>query len=242
MAPCERAVKTLKQICYHLCFLYRTLKLENIIGLTEKVYNHKAHQGLGGELSPHQVHMDTHNTALVSKLNAITHQKHKLDAMGLQSKIPKKDMLKINDKVKYLVKRSTFRKIRPLKRSIWSDEVCRIVDIDTSLFPAMYTIENHRNKFYAWELLRVGSFYPLEENRAHQSKILVDSYKLQSSPFLRSGRQKEQFDQPIYTILRNGERSTATRNELESLKKELGKDVLLYSSFFNKSPHRQYIV
>ena len=109
-------------------------------------------------------------------------------------------------------------------------------------FPPLYSLENHTKRFYAFELLKVSEYYPIAEaQKDGGAKILINDYKLGKRTFLRSGKEKFDDSEPIYSVLKDGHISFINRDELKSYKKIFGSQALLYSSHFNHTPHNAYI-
>ena len=240
-SPIERAVRSYKSIMFSVCFHYGTLKIDNILQLTNHIYNRRRHQGIG-LLTPLSAHFCTHAASIVSQLNDANHLQHKLDAAAVYSRTKPREILQIGDRVKVRLERSIFRKHQPLSRSLWSESTSEITAIDTNDFPPLYSLENHTKKFYGFELLKVSKYFPIVEARKNrEAKILVNDYKLSKKTFLRSGREKLDESEPIYSILKDGHISFINRDELKSYKKIFGSQALLYSSHFNHPPHNAYI-
>ena len=160
----------------------------------------------------------------------------------MQARLPIQQTLTVGQKVKILLQRSIFRKHQPLQNSIWSEDIFRITSIDESKYPPVYTLDKHNKKFYAFELQGLPELFPLDEPNRERNTILVDSFHIPQRPYLRSGKNRADSDEPIYSILAKGKISTATKKDLMDYKKLLGNDSLKYSSFFSNEENAKYIV
>ena len=189
------------------------------------------------------VHFDTYYASKIAKLNMFEFQKHNSDSMARQCKIPPTDTLTIGQRVKILVQRSVFRKHQPLKSSVWSQDIFHITRIDNTKYPPVYHLSNHNKKFYAFELQALPELYPLNDNnQTPENKIMVDSFHFPERSYLRSGRNKIDLQEPIYSIMKKGQISSVTKKDLEHYKKTFGSGSLVYSSFFSEPKNSKYIV
>ena len=171
----------------------------------------------------------------------MNHLDHGTRSSALFAKKPRHEVLKIGDRVKVRVPRSIFRKHKPLTRSIWSDDTYKIVGIDESDYPPIYSLENHKKRFYHHELLRVSEHFPLETRGLEaRPKILVNDYQLTETNYLNSGQRKT--NRAIYSVMKDGKISSCTADELKMFKNVYGPDTLLWSSYFNRAPHSKFIV
>ena len=237
----ERYVKSMKAITFHILYIYSTLRIDNVVKLCNEIYNLKGHRSLEN-YCPRDVHFDKHIACKIARLNSLNFQKHRSECMAAEAKLPIQDTLKIGQKVKLRMQRSIFRKHQPLKLSLWSENVYRIVDIDRNNYPYLYSIDKHHKRFYAFELLALPEIYPIDIPSIRKSKILVDSYHFPSTPYLRSGKTKKNTDEPIYSILKQGQVQSATKAELANYKHLMGENSLAYSSFFNDPKNAKFIV
>ena len=100
-----------------------------------------------------------------------------------------------------------------------------------------------KKKFYAFQLLKVSEYYPLERKNSLETRILVQKCVVPSRFTLRSGRKTVLNDENvIYTILKDNVVSTVDKEELIRFKRSLGNDVLVYSPFFSEPANLKFIV
>ena len=214
--------------------------MDHVIELCNHLFNHRPHNGIG-KIQPFVAHFSPHASCIVSRLNAMNHLDHGTRSSALFTKQPPHETLRIGDRVKVRVPRSIFRKHKPLTRSIWSQDTYKVVEIDLSDFPPVYSLENHKKRFYRHELLRLSEHFPLEtRGRESKPKILVNDYQLTETKYLRSGQRKT--NRAIYSIMKDGKISLCTADELKMYKNVYGPEALLWSSYFNKPPHNKFIV
>ena len=178
----------------------------------------------------------------MARLSVFEYQKHMSDSMAMQARLPIQETLTVGQKVKIMMQRSIFKKHQPLQKSLWSHDLFRITGIDDSKFPPVYSLDKHHKKFYGFELQGLSEMYPIDEATRGKSAILVDSFHFPERPYLRSGRTRAESNDPIYSILKNGKISSATRQDLLDYKKLLGNNSLKYSSFFGTEKNSKYIV
>ena len=159
--------------------------------------------------------------------------------MTLFSKTPKSARLEIGDKVRLRLKDSIFRKESPIANPRWSDTIHSITDIDTKTFPYLISVTNTKKKFYAFQLQKLSTAYPLDKDTP---KILVQSFRIANEPYLRSQKSFDHKDKVMYTILKHGKVEEVPTSDLLSYKKQFGDSILAYSSYFKDSPMNKYIV
>ena len=241
ISPAERLIRTMKNITFHLFFQLKTLRLDNVLKLAELIYNHRPHRSIS-YLQPISLHHCTHLAAKICKLNDEKHRYHQLTSMGDQLKQKDSEILRIGQMVRIKSQRSIFKKFQPLKSPLWSSEMYRITNIDTGKWPRRYSLQGHKKTFYAHELLRIPSLYPVDvQEKKKHPRILVNDYHFPSRSYLRSGKKKQDND-PMYTILLNRKLATVSQKELKNYKESLGDSSIAYSSLFSEIPHSDYIV
>ena len=224
-----------------MAFVYRTLAIDNVVKIANALYNLKPHSSLNFR-TPTEIHFDKFLSCKMARLSVFEYQKHNLDSMAMQARLPVQETLRVGQKVKIMMQRSIFRKHLPLQRSLWSQDIFRITGIDDSKYPPVYTLDKHHKKFYAFELQGLPEIYPIDEPSREKSTILVDSFHLPERAYLRSGKGRTDSNDPIYSILKKGKISSATRQDLLDYKKLLGNNSLKYSSFFSNEKNSKYIV
>ena len=252
--------------CIRLLLSYKTTSFQNLIKLTEIILNHRPHSGIHKvnfiilpqllkpishnytplypilnpcQFTPARAHFDSHIAAKIAQLNSLTFQQHQFQAMTLFSKTPKSARLEIGDKVRLRLKDSIFRKESPIANPRWSDTIHSITDIDTKTFPYLISVTNTKKKFYAFQLQKLSTAYPLDKDTP---KILVQSFRIANEPYLRSQKSFDHKDKVMYTILKHGKVEEVPTSDLLSYKKQFGDSILAYSSYFKDSPMNKYIV
>ena len=171
------------------------------------------------------------------------YRQHQLMSMELFSHVKPRDVITVNSRVKVQKLRSVFRKFQPLHSPLWSEEIYTVTKIDKQKFPFVYEVTGLKKKFYAFQLLKVSEYYPLERKNSLETRILVQKCVVPSRFTLRSGRKTVLNDENvIYTILKDNVVSTVDKEELIRFKRSLGNDVLVYSPFFSKPANLKFIV
>ena len=145
------------------------------------------------------------------------------------------ERLEIGNKVKVRISRHIFRKTNPLRQSIWSKNDYVIKDIDMSKFPPLYELHGLLKRYYAFQLLPLSNFYPLDTSK-NRPAILVNNFRIPEDNYLRSGKDSSRKIAPLYQILKDGKVYEVTKDDLEFYKKTLGKNSISYSSYFNDHP------
>ena len=219
---------------FSICFHYRSLDIKRVLSLANVIYNNRAHRGLHN-LSPSKVHNCPHSASLIARLNDLTLRKRELSSMETYRKTKPSERLEIGNKVKVRISRHIFRKTNPLRQSIWSKNDYVIKDIDMSKFPPLYELHGLLKRYYAFQLLPLSNFYPLDTSK-NRPAILVNNFRIPEDNYLRSGKDSSRKIAPLYQILKDGKVYEVTKDDLEFYKKTLGKNSISYSSYFNDHP------
>lgn len=173
-------------------------------------------------------------------MNDLRYTIHQCKSMQLYIKTPRHDRIEIGSKVRVKKKDNIFRKTNPVFSSIWSDDIHEVTSIDKTSFPVIYYVNNMNRGFYSFQLQLVADSMPLM-NTTLSEKIDVVGIQHENS-FLRNRKIIPSHHEISYIIKKNGETDTAKASDLLLYKKLFGKDILTYSSFFQKPENISYVI
>ena len=154
---------------------------------------------------------------------------------------PPRQRIRINAKVKVRVKRHIFRKETPVHHSIWSKAVHIVTKIDESQFPYKYHLSGISKTFYAFQLLLLSPYYPIDESNS-MSTIKVVGLEHINAPYLRSGRSLPSRAEIKYKIIKDGQLEYASASDLLTYSRLFGKSILHYADFFKQPENLSYII
>ena len=237
----ERAIRSAKEVMFRLLLHFQTNHIDNIVKLTMAIMNHRCHRGIYN-FSPFSAHTDTHVMSEISRMNSITRKHRENLSMSQYAKQSPQQRLNLGDLVRVRQKRHIFKK-SPIFYPIWSTEFYKIIAIDRSQFPFTYQLDDKTNKqYYSFSLQRLSAKNNNIQSANPQNRILVQKYTKKNPTSLRSGKQRTDKHDIVYTILHKGKIEEASANDLKLFKQLYGANVLLYHPSFSDPAHSMYVI
>ena len=236
--------RTAKQLYFRFMASLQISNPKTLASLVMNCYNGKTHSAIG--MSPIQCHFDSFSAGTVAEMNKMKQQRREIEAIDIEMKKNKRQMLRLNQQVKIRKKNNVFRK-ESLFTPAFSDKVHVITKIDTTTYPILYSVSNSRHRFYSHQLMPLSDSFPNDELMPKpRHRILVqDIIKSPNYSFNRSGKVRAPLgdeDDIKYITLRDGKIAHLTQADLRLYRSLFGNDIIAYHSVFNQPEYRKHVV
>ena len=217
---------------------------KTLASLVMNCYNARTHSAIG--MSPIQCHYDSFSTGAVAEINRMKQCQREVEAIDIELKKSKRQVLRLNQQVKIRKKTNVFRK-ESLFTPAFSEKVHVITKIDQTSYPILYSVSNSSHRFYSHQLMPLSDSFPNDKLMPKpRHRILVqDIIKNPSYSHNRSGIVRvpaEDEDDIKYITLRDGEIAHLTRDDLRLYRSLFGNDIIAYHSIFNKPEYRKHVI
>lgn len=238
----------MKKVFFKLLLRYPTQKYENLLALTENIYNNTEHSSLTSnsastkkhiKFTPYRVHFDTHISSLVLRSRLKKYDEHQIKAKDSFTKLHASQKLSKNDKVRIKNEKRVIQKESGVFNPSIQKQVYEIESVDKKKFPYVFRLKNHPRTFYSWHLIKTSKETLLLENLPFQNHSQNKIEILSAIPQQRILRNRKSIDTNNYQykILRNGKYEILSSEDLKFQKKIFGSKILKYNKdFFDKNP------
>ena len=222
--------RTLKRIFFKLLLRYPTQNYQTLLSLTENLYNNETRRNLQG-FSAYRCHFDTHIASLVFRARLRIAEKHQEKAVNTFKKISDNQKLAVNDQVRIRNAKKVIQKESGVFNPTLQSEVHIVSHIDREKLPYVYSLKDHKKKFYIWHLSKThNATEPHNEPiRDTGNNIEVLSATAQQRQLRSRGVDTKNY---MYKVLKNNKTQILTEEDLKLQKKIFGKNILNYSPFF----------
>ena len=181
--------------------------------------------------SPYRVHFDSHISSLVFRARLKTAEKHQEKAKNTFNKIADTQRLAVNDQVRIRNAKKVIEKESGVFNPTLQSEVHIVSHIDRKKLPYVYSLKDHKKKFYIWHLSKTDNVTEPHNDpiRDTANTIEVLSATAQQRQLRSRGVSTKNY---MYKVLKNNKTQILTEEDLKLQKKIFGPKILSYSPFF----------
>ena len=192
VAVIERSIRSAKSIFFSLLMQFKTNNYENILEITQQIFNNRKHSAHNRKFTPFQCHNDTHVAAIVARFNSHSFHTHQLESRDLFSS-GKRRVFETGQRVLIkVIKSPVHKKSSNVFAPNFTTKVFTIKDIDRTKFPPVYSmleLKDNSRKFYEHELQPVDElFLSMKSKEDPAQSFIVDNIEQDmNQSYLRSG-------------------------------------------------------
>ena len=251
VAIIERSIRSAKSIFFSLLMQFKTNNYENILELTQQIYNSRKHSAHNRKFTPFQCHNDTHVAAVVARFNSHSFRAHQLESRDLFLS-GKRKVFETGQRVLIKVKKSlVHKKSSNVFQPNFTTKIFTIKTIDKTRFPPVYSMKELKDdsrRFYEHELQPVDELFLSMKAKTKEDStqnFIVDNIEEDmNQPYLRSGFTPQNKKVSHYKVLTdNGQNhSLMTKEQVINLKKLWGSKAVKFSSTFDSPTMQKYVI
>lgn len=247
VAIVERSIKSAKHIFFSLLMQFKTNNYENILELTQQIFNNRKHSAHNRKFTPLQCHHDTHVAAVIARFNSHSFRDHELQSREL-FRSGKRKVFAVGQRVLIKVKKSpVHKKSSNVFAPNFTTKIFTIKSFDKSKFPPVYSmveLKDDSRKFYEHELQPVDELFQTLKLNNSKEKFVVQNVEEMNQPYLRSGLTPTDKKVFHYSVLTNKDKepSLMTKEQLLNLKRLWGSKSITFSPTFDSPTMQKYVI
>ena len=242
----ERSIKSAKHIFFTLLMQFKTNNYENILELTQQIFNNRKHSAHNRKFTPLQCHHDTHVAAVIARFNSHSFRDHELRSREL-FRSGKRKIFAEGQRVLIKVKKSpVHKKSSNVFAPNFTTKIFTIKSIDKSKFPPVYSmveLKDDSRKFYEHELQPVDKLFQTLKKNSKET-FVVQNVEEMNQPYLRSGLTPTDKKVFHYRVLTNKDKEPLlmSKEQLINLKKLWGSKSITFSPTFDSPTMQKYVI
>ena len=208
---------------------------------------HSPHSGLNGA-TPFSTHFNSHTSSEVARYQAGMFGEQQRQAFRLFRNNPE-NRFDVGSDVLVRSRRHAFHKNSAVFYPSFEEETYKVESICKKYLPWKYYVRGSQSgkmkQLYCFEMRRIITnsnlnIEPVAEVAPH--RIYIKDVILQEHTKLRSGKIMPNKSMPYYRILVDEKQDIVSEKALRLLKRALGRDAIIYGSFFDLPANKRFII